>query len=144
MPVNLRSYDTVASLPESLRQWAQTNPAEGLYEFEAEELHVAVIPTENKQPAGNNEKPVAGNAQNNAFVVFDVAGIEAASSEDWWLLLVISGVVGTLGARPDARREALVRMLELWPMAKADMAYPGKALGGGSAGGGGRSINPPF
>jgi signal transduction histidine kinase len=30
-------------------------------------------------------------------VVFDVAGIEAASSEDWWWLLVITGVVGTLG-----------------------------------------------
>ena len=90
MPVNLRSYDTVASLPESLRQWAQTNPAEGLYEFEAEELHVAVLSVE-------NEKPATGNQQQHAFVVFDVAGIEAASSEDWWLLLVITGVVGTLG-----------------------------------------------
>ena len=83
MPVNLRSYDTVASLPESLRQWAQTNPAEGLYEFEAEELHVAVL--------------ASGDEPQQAFVVFDVAGIEAASSEDWWLLLVITGVVGTLG-----------------------------------------------
>ena len=90
MPVNLRSYDTVASLPESLRQWAQTNPAEGLYEFEAEELHVAVLYTA-------NEKLPGGNQQQHAFVVFDVAGIEAASSEDWWLLLVITGVVGTLG-----------------------------------------------
>ncbi|MBN7825062.1 HAMP domain-containing histidine kinase [Bowmanella dokdonensis] len=84
MPVNLRGYDAVARLPESLQEWAQTNPAEGLYEFEAEELHVAVIPS-------GSEKP-------RAFVVFDVAGIEAASSEDWWLLLVITGVVGTLGA----------------------------------------------
>lgn len=90
MPENLRSYDTVASLPESLRQWAQTNPAEGLYEFEAEELHVAVLSTE-------KQKPATGNQQQHAFVVFDVAGIEAASSEDWWLLLVITGVVGTLG-----------------------------------------------
>ena len=39
----------------------------------------------------------AGNAQSNAFVVFDVAGIEAESAEDWWLLLLISTVVGTLG-----------------------------------------------
>ncbi len=84
MTMNLRGYDEVASLPESLRAWAQTNPAEGLYEFESDELHVAVIP-------GNKE-------QRHAFVVFDVAGIEAASSEDWWLLLVITGVVGTLGA----------------------------------------------
>src|SRR5690606_33044665 len=82
-PANLRGYDTVAGLPESLRAWAQTNPGEGIYEFEAEELHVAVIKTANE-------------AQQ-AFVAFDVAGIEAASSEDWWLLLVISGVVGTLG-----------------------------------------------
>lgn len=81
--MNLRGYDDIASLPESLQQWAQTNPTEGLYEFEAEELHVAVIASDNKQQK--------------AFVVFDVAGIEAASSEDWWLLLVISGVVGTLG-----------------------------------------------
>lgn len=80
---NLRGYDEIASLPESLKKWAQTNPAEGLYEFEAEELHVAVIASDNKQQK--------------AFVVFDVAGIEAASSEDWWLLLVITGVVGTLG-----------------------------------------------
>lgn len=81
--MNLRGYDDIASLPESLQQWGQINPAEGLYEFEAEELHVAVIASDNKQQK--------------AFVVFDVAGIEAASSEDWWLLLVISGVVGTLG-----------------------------------------------
>jgi len=81
--MNLRAYDDIASLPESLQEWAQTNPTQGLYEFEAEELHVSVVP-------GGNEKL-------NAFVVFDVAGIEAASSEDWWLLLVITAVVGTLG-----------------------------------------------
>lgn len=84
LTMNLRGYDGVANLPESLREWAQTNPAEGLYEFESEELHVAVLSTDNKSQR--------------AFVVFDVAGIEAASSEDWWLLLVITGVVGTLGA----------------------------------------------
>jgi signal transduction histidine kinase len=83
LALNLRGYDDVASLPESLRDWAQTNPDEGLYEFTNEELHVAVIP--------------ADNAQRRAFVVFDVAGIEAASSEDWWWLLAIAGVVGTLG-----------------------------------------------
>jgi signal transduction histidine kinase len=81
---NLRGYDEVGSLPESLREWAQTNPDEGLYEFNTEQLHVAVIPTDNEQ--------------RHAFVVFDVAGVEAASSEDWWWLLVITGVVGTLGA----------------------------------------------
>src|SRR5690554_86360 len=83
LTTNLRGYEDADSLPELLRQWAQTNPDEGIYEFESQELHVAVI--------GSNQKP-------RAFVVFDVAGIEAASSEDWWWLLVITGVVGTLGA----------------------------------------------
>jgi signal transduction histidine kinase len=91
LTMNLRGYDDVGSLPESLREWAQTNPDEGLYEFEAEELHVAVLSTEHENPATDNESP-------HAFVVFDVAGIEAASSEDWWWLLGITGVVGTLGA----------------------------------------------
>jgi signal transduction histidine kinase len=84
LTLNLRGYDEVGSLPESLREWAQTNPDEGLYEFNTEELHVAVLPTDNEE--------------RHAFVVFDVAGIEAASSEDWWWLLVITGVVSTLGA----------------------------------------------
>lgn len=81
---NLHRYDDVESLPDPLREWAQTGPDEGLYEFVDEELHVAVVP--------------ADNAGGRAFVVFDVAGIEAASSEDWWWLLVITGVVGVLGA----------------------------------------------
>jgi signal transduction histidine kinase len=83
LAMNLRGYDEADRLPEPLREWARTNPGEGLYEFSAEELHVAVIP--------------ADNAHGRAFVVFDVAGIEAASSEDWWWLLVITGAVGTLG-----------------------------------------------
>ncbi|GGD50770.1 sensor histidine kinase [Lacimicrobium alkaliphilum] len=97
LTTNLRGYDDVASLPESLREWAQTNPAEGLYEFESEELHVAVLSTDNEKLPTDNEEPSAENESPRAFVVFDVAGIEAASSEDWWLLLVIIGVVGTLG-----------------------------------------------
>lgn len=84
LTTNIHGYDEVGSLPESLRQWAQTNPGEGLYEFNTEELHVAVLPADGEQ--------------RQAFVVFDVAGIEAASSEDWWWLLGITGVVGTLGA----------------------------------------------
>jgi signal transduction histidine kinase len=82
MPMNLRGYDEIGRLPESLREWAQTNPDEGLYEFEEQELHVAVVPTDDEQRHG--------------FVVFDVAGIEAASSEDWWWLLFITGAVGAL------------------------------------------------
>ncbi|WP_417656529.1 sensor histidine kinase [Pseudidiomarina aestuarii] len=81
---NLRGYDNIDGLPEPLREWAQTNPNFGLHEFESDELHVAVVP--------------ADNDQQRAFVVFDVAQIEADSAEDWWLLLIITGVVGTLGA----------------------------------------------
>lgn len=91
LTTNLRGYDEISSLPESLREWAQRNPAAGLYEFESEELHVAVLSTDQEKLSTDNKSP-------RAFVVFDVAGIEAASSEDWWLLLVITGVVGTLGA----------------------------------------------
>lgn len=105
LTMNLRGYDNVGSLPESLREWAQTDPEEGLYEFISEELHVAVLSTENKKLSTDNEKLFTDNErlptdneQRRAFVVFDVAGIEAASSEDWWWLLVITGVVGTLGA----------------------------------------------
>ncbi len=82
LTTNIRGYDDIGSLPESLREWAQTNPAEGLYEFTAEELHVAVVPADSD--AGH------------AFVVFYVAGIEAEKSKDWWWLLVISGEVGTM------------------------------------------------
>lgn len=80
---NLRGYDDIDNLPEPLKEWAQTNPSLGLHEFESDELHVAVVP--------------ADNDQQRAFVVFDVAQIEADSIEDWWLLLIITGVVGTLG-----------------------------------------------
>lgn len=80
---NLRGYDDAAALPEPLRAWAQAGPDEGVYEFVDEELHVAVIATDE--------------ARGRAFVVLDVAGIEAASSEDWWWLLVITAVVGVLG-----------------------------------------------
>ena len=38
---NLRGYDDAGSLPEPLRKWAQAGPDAGLYEFVAEELHVA-------------------------------------------------------------------------------------------------------
>lgn len=83
LTTNLRGYDEVADLPAPLRAWAQTGPDAGLYEFSAEQLHVAVIPADHETQR--------------AFVVFDVAGIEAASSEDWWWLAVIASVVGTLG-----------------------------------------------
>ena len=79
LAMNLRGYDEVASLPQTLRAWAQTNPAEGLYEFEAEELHVAVIASDNKQQK--------------AFVVFDVAGIEAAPAFEPTTVLPLADAV---------------------------------------------------
>ena len=85
LTTNLRTYNDVGSLPASLRKWAQKNPDVGLYEFDfdTEEVHVAVVATDNPQAR--------------AYVVFDVAGIEAASSDDWWWLLGITGIVGILG-----------------------------------------------
>lgn len=83
LTTNLRGYEEVGNLPPTLRAWAQANPAEGLYEFEREELHVAVIP--------------ADNHLGRAYVVFDVSTIESASSEDWWWLLIIASIVGILG-----------------------------------------------
>lgn len=80
---NLQGYESAADLPPPLREWAKTNPEQGIYEFESAELHVAVVP------------PSQG--QSRAFVVFDVAEIEAASADDWWWLLIISVAVGTLG-----------------------------------------------
>ncbi|WP_040522346.1 sensor histidine kinase [Aliiglaciecola lipolytica] len=83
MPANIVVYENVDNLPESLKLWAQARPKVGVYEFESAELHVAVI------------QPV--NSSHNVFVVFDVEGIEAESSEDWLWLLGITIVVGTLG-----------------------------------------------
>lgn len=83
MPANLRTYENINNLPEPLKMWAQASPEVGVYEFESAELHVAVI-----QPVKSSQ---------NVFIVFDVAGIEAESSEDWWWLIGITGVVGALG-----------------------------------------------
>lgn len=80
---NPSGYAEIASLPLPLQAWAQSNPAKGVYEFTAAEFHVAVI--------------AADNELGRAYVVFDVAGIEAESAEDWWWLLGITAVVGTLG-----------------------------------------------
>lgn len=90
LTTDLRGYDNVEDLPQSLRQWAHTDPAEGVYEFAAEELHVAVLFTDNKKPSADGQRP-------RVYLVFDVAGIEAAASDDWWWLLIITSVVGILG-----------------------------------------------
>lgn len=83
-PLNLRGYDQASSLPQPLREWAQSNPDEGLYEFQDQDLYVAVVPTDNHQ--------------RHPFLVLDARGIEPASSEDWLWLLAVVGVVVTLGS----------------------------------------------
>src|SRR6187402_3992788 len=63
LTMNLRGYDEIGSLPESLREWAQTNPDEGFYEFESEELHVAVLSTDHKRLSTDDEKLTADNEE---------------------------------------------------------------------------------
>jgi signal transduction histidine kinase len=83
-PLTLRGYDQASNLPEPLRDWARTGPEQGLYEFQSEDIYVAVVPPDDKH------RP--------PFLVLDAAGIEAASSEDWLWLLAVLGVVVTLGS----------------------------------------------
>jgi len=75
----IQGYSEVEELPPSLRDWANDIPQDGYYEFLEDELHVRVLS--------------AGSPQKRFYVVFDVAGIEAASSEDVWLFGGIAAVV---------------------------------------------------
>ena len=80
------SYRDPRDLPPDLVPWALASPAVGFYEFTEEELHVAVL-----------EADTPGAAR---FLVFDVAGIEAPSSEDvvWFAGLAAMALVIGLGA----------------------------------------------
>ncbi|MCY3812661.1 MAG: HAMP domain-containing sensor histidine kinase [Gammaproteobacteria bacterium] len=80
------SYRDARELPSDLVQWAVASPAVGFYEFTEEELHVAVLHAD-----------VPGAAR---FLVFDVAGIEAPSSEDvvWYAGLAVLALLVGLGA----------------------------------------------
>lgn len=75
----LATYEEAAALPAALTDWATGNPAPGYYEFPESELHVAVLSAETT--AGPR------------FIVFDVAGIEAASYEDWWWFAGVAAIV---------------------------------------------------
>lgn len=68
----VQSYREPVALPLALRAWAATTPRDGYYEFENEELHVVVVTT------GVPQKPL--------YVVADVSGIEASSTEEAWLI----------------------------------------------------------
>ena len=80
------SYRDARELPSDLVPWAVASPAVGFYEFTEEELHVAVLHAD-----------VPGAAR---FLVFDVAGIEAPSSEDvvWYAGLAVLALLIGLGA----------------------------------------------
>ncbi len=80
------SYRDARELPPDLVEWALASPAVGFYEFTEEELHVAVL-----------DADVSGTAR---FLVFDVAGIEAPSSEDvvWYAGLAALALLIGLGA----------------------------------------------
>ena len=80
------SYRDARELPSDLVPWAVASPAVGFYEFTEEELHVTVLHTDTPGAA--------------RFLVFDVAGIEAPSSEDavWYAgLAALAALIG-LGA----------------------------------------------
>jgi signal transduction histidine kinase len=74
-----QSYDQVEKLPPELADWANETPNAGYYELQEQELHVAVLS--------------AGEPPRRLYVVFDVAGIEAASYEDFWWFAGLTGVV---------------------------------------------------
>ncbi|MDE0038803.1 MAG: HAMP domain-containing sensor histidine kinase [Gammaproteobacteria bacterium] len=80
------SYRDHRDLPPDLVLWALESPAVGFYEFTEKELHVAVL-----------EANTSGAAR---FLVFDVAGIEAPSSEDamWFAGLAALALLIGLGA----------------------------------------------
>lgn len=72
-------YDQVEKLPPELADWAKETPDPGYYELEKQELFVAVLSV--------------GDPPQQLYVVFDVAGIEAASSEDLWWFVGLTSVV---------------------------------------------------
>jgi signal transduction histidine kinase len=76
---NFQSYDQVEKLPPELADWANETPDAGYYEFQEQELHVAVLS--------------AGEPSRRLYIVFDVAGIEAASSEDFWWFAGLTSIV---------------------------------------------------
>lgn len=72
----VQSFREPGELPGALRDWAAGTPDDGYYEFESDELHVAVVTT------GASPRPL--------YVVADVSGIEASATEEVW---VITGIV---------------------------------------------------
>lgn len=80
----VRSYREPVDLPAALRGWASAMPDDGYYEFEGDELHVAVVTT------GVPPRPL--------YVVADVSGIEASAAEEAWLITGLITSVSMLTA----------------------------------------------
>ncbi|WP_281783472.1 sensor histidine kinase [Sinimarinibacterium flocculans] len=78
----VKSYRDPVDLPTALRAWAAGAPDDGYYEFENEDLHVAVAIT------GAPAEPL--------YIVADVSGIEASDSEEVWLITGLVAVVSML------------------------------------------------
>lgn len=75
----VKSYRESFDLPAALHDWAASMPGDGYYEFEDDELHVALV------TAGAPPKPL--------YVVADVSGIEASATEEVWLITGLVAVV---------------------------------------------------
>ena len=78
----VKSYREPADLPTALRSWAVEMPDDGYYEFESDELHVAVVTT------GVPPRPL--------YVVADVSGIEASATEEARLITALVTIVSVL------------------------------------------------
>lgn len=73
----LKSYREPLDLPTALRDWAADRPDDGVYEFQSDELHVAVVTT------GVPPRPL--------YVVADVSDIEAPATEEaWWIIGLVT------------------------------------------------------
>ena len=114
------SYRDPLELPPDLVQWGLASPAVGFHEFTEEELHVAVWKAD-----------AFGAAR---FLVFDVAGIEAPSSEDalWFAglaalalliglgAMAIGLLIGRLSVEPMVRLAGIVAAVDPERVSEAD------------------------
>jgi signal transduction histidine kinase len=75
-----------------IREWLQDHPGDGHYEFESEEFHVLVVTSQNSRQT--------------EYFVYDVSGIEEASSVDlqWFsMLLFVIAIIVAIAVHTAAR-----------------------------------------
>jgi signal transduction histidine kinase len=88
----LRVYQDPEELPVLIREWLQDHPGDGHYEFESEEFHVLVVTSQNSRQT--------------EYFVYDVSGIEEASSVDlqWFsMLLFVIAIIVAIAVHTAAR-----------------------------------------